>query len=124
MKAILWLLLAWLIPACTLPGSYHCTFENGDSVKVKYSCEPAMVKKFEDRLVDLYPIVRDQWRDHEEHKTDLVKDLYIFALVGCEESARNMTPEEIGKNSEPFFPWQMMAAMTQAARDVACTDDN
>ena len=116
MKAYAGLLLVWLIPVCTLADSYSCTFENGSTVKVKYSCEAAMIEKFGDRLVKLYPRIQDEGLNNEH-----LKNLYVQALVGCEEPFSDMTPEEIGKNGEPFYPWELTAAMIQAARDVACT---
>ena len=38
----------------------------------------------------------------------------------CEEPFIGMSPEHVGKNSEPFFPWRMTAAMAQDAREKIC----
>lgn len=116
MKIFFGLFGLWLIPVCALADPYSCTFENGSTVIVKYSCDPAIIEKFGARLVKLYPSIQDGSLNNE-----LFKGLYVQALTGCEEPLSNMTPKEIGENSEPFYPWEMTAAMIQAARDVVCT---
>jgi hypothetical protein len=45
-----------------------------------------------------------------------------MAIPACEERLMRMTPEQIGKNSEPFLPWHVTAAMVQAARETVCPE--
>lgn len=94
---------------------HQCTFPNGDVVETQYSCEPAMVARFEKRLLEFYPEVRKI-----NTSPDYILGLYTFAMAGCRGQFATMTPEEIGVNGEPFFPRAMLAAMVRAGREVMC----
>ena len=74
-----------------------------------------MVKRFEKRLLETYPEVRQI-----NTSPDYIMGLYTFARAGCKGQFANMTPEEIGINGEPFFPKEMLAAMIRAGREVMC----
>lgn len=46
--------------------------------------------------------------------------VFSFAMTRCAGHFAAMTPEEIGKNGEPFFPKEMLSAMVVAGREVIC----
>lgn len=117
MKLVFVLLSAIVFPDCALAQPYKCIFDNGSAVETKFPCDAVMIEKFGSRLTQLYPDVQQTKLSHKG-----MKNLYVMAMASCDESAQNMTPEEIGRNSEPFFPWQLTAAMVQAAREVICPE--
>ena len=74
-----------------------------------------MVERFRKRLIEIYPEVRQI-----NTSSDYIMSLYTFAMTSCTGHFTKMTPEEIGKNGEPFFPREMLAAMVTAGREVMC----
>ena len=92
-----------------------CTFETGDVVETQFACEPVMVQRFGKRLLEIYPEVRQI-----NTSPDYIMGLYIFAMTGCTGQFAKMTPEEIGKHGEPFFPKEMLTAMIKAGREIFC----
>lgn len=114
MKHLLWLALAALTPGAQ-GAPYTCTFESGRVVEAALPCEPAMVRRFSKRLIELYPEVREI-----NTSPDYLMGLYGFAMPSCTGHFASMTPQAIGEGSEPFFPAKMMAAMVQAGREVMC----
>ena len=117
MKRALIFLSVIVFPHYAVAQPYKCIFANGSAVETKFPCDPAMIEKFGNRFTELYPDARQMNPSHE-----LMKNLYVMAMAGCDEDSRNMTSEEIGKNSEPFFPWKLTAAMVQAAREIICVE--
>ena len=115
MKHILFLLVAFGISLSAKAAPHQCTFQTGVVVETQFPCEPAMVKKFEKRLLETYPEVRQI-----NTSPDYIMGLYTFAMAGCKGQFASMTPEEIGINGEPFFPKEMLAAMIRAGREVMC----
>jgi hypothetical protein len=96
---------------------YQCTFQSGAVAQTRFPCEPAMVEKFGKRLLQLYPEV-----EKINTSPDYIMNLYTFAMTSCTGQFATMTPDEIGKNSEPFFPKEMMAAMVKAGREILCPE--
>nr|WP_320192064.1 hypothetical protein [uncultured Desulfobacter sp.] len=115
MKFIFVLLLAIVFPACFSAQTYKCVAPDGSVHETKYPCDPDRVERFVSRFVELYPDASQQGMSRDD-----IKGLYFMAMGCCDEPFIKMTPEEIGKNSEPFFPWQMTAAMAQAAHEIIC----
>ena len=113
--AFLSALFAFAFPYHVAAQPYKCVFANGSAVDTKFPCDPATIGKFSGRFAQLYPEVRKEKPTHE-----YMKNLYVIAIGTCDEPFIGMSPEQIGKNSEPFFPWRMTAAMAQAAREVIC----
>jgi len=111
----LFLILLLTISQNTLAGQHQCTFQTGDVVETQFPCEPAMVKRFEKRLIELYPDVQQI-----NTSSDYMMGLYTFAMSSCTGQFASMTPEEIGANGEPFFPKDMLAAMVTAGREEMC----
>ena len=95
-----------------------CVFDNGKSFETRFPCKQETVDRFAQRVIEIYPDVK-QINTSADY---MMKGLYVFAMGGCSGHFRQMTPEEIGKNGEPFFPWEMGAAMATAAREVICPD--
>lgn len=95
--------------------TYKCTFQTGEVAQTQFPCEPAMVEKFGELLIEAYPEVREI-----NTSPDYIMGLYMFAMAGCTVPFAKMTPEEIGLSGEPFFPREMLAAMVKSARAVIC----
>ncbi len=114
MKTVFVFVLAILFSPYSL-AQYKCVYENGSSVEMKFPCDPATIEKFGSRFTALYPDARTSVPTHE-----VMKNMYVFATASCDEPFVSMSPEEFGKNMEPFFSWQMGAAMAKAARETIC----
>jgi hypothetical protein len=117
MKLVFVFLSAIVFPHYASAQPYKCMFANGSVVETKFPCDPVMIEKFGNRLTQLYPDVRQM-----NLSPEYTKNLYVMAMADCDEPFIRMTPEQIGKNGEPFFPWQMGAAMAQAAREIICPE--
>ena len=115
MKRLPALLLISALSQGALADPYRCVFTDGTAVETAFPCEQAMVDRFGRRVIELYPDLRQI-----NTSPDYIKNLYVFAMAGCQGHFAQMTPEEIGRSGEPFFPWEMGAAMAQAAREVIC----
>jgi hypothetical protein len=115
MKTVLFAALALLFAQGAQAEAYQCKFQSGAVVEARFPCEPAMLERFTKRLLELHPQVREI-----NTSPDYIMNLYIFAMTSCTGQFARMTPEEIGVNSEPFFPKEMMAAMVKAGREVMC----
>ncbi len=115
MKLIFVVLLAVVFPLLALAQSYKCVAPDGTVYEAKFPCDPERIERFVDRFTELYPDATQQGMSR-----DNMKELYSMAMGTCDEPFISMTPEEVGKNSEPFFPWKMTAAMAQAAREIIC----
>ena len=46
--------------------------------------------------------------------------VFSFSMTRCNGHFAAMTPEDIGKNGEPFFPKEMLSAMVVAGRELIC----
>lgn len=117
MKLLCAFLLIIFLPISLFAQQPDCILPDGTACEVKYKCDPATIEKFANRFYELLPK-----HDQEKNAVESLKGLYPMAIYACEGSAVSMTPEEIGKNGEPFFTWQFTAAMAQAARDVFCPE--
>lgn len=117
MKLLLVFLLTLVLSGTVAAAPYQCTYQSGDVAQTQFPCEPAMVERFGKRLVELYPQVRQI-----NTSPDYIMGLYSFAMAGCTGHFATMTPQEIGKNGEPFFPADMLAAMITAGREVMCPE--
>ena len=116
MKHVLVLLLVTLLSVNVQAQNFKCVFSDGTSLDSNLPCDAAILDKFANRLTQLYPEVQ-QINDPDRR---FIEFLFRLALGSCEEPFVHMTPEQIGKNGEPFFPWQMGAAIAQAGREVIC----
>lgn len=115
MKPALLVLLTLAISHNAHAEPHKCTFKTGDVVEARFPCEPVMVEKFGKRLLEIYPELRQI-----NTGPDYIMGLYVFAMTGCTGQFAKMTPEEIGRNGEPFFPKEMLAAMIKVGREVIC----
>lgn len=115
MKLAFVLLSAIAFPPYALAQPYKCAAPDGSVYEVKFPCDPARIEKFVSRFAELFPDAPKMGISYE-----YMRSLYLMAMGTCDEPFISMTPEEIGKNSEPFFPWQMTAAYAQAAREIIC----
>lgn len=98
-------------------ASHQCTFLTGAVVTTRFPCEQAMVNRFGDRLLELYPAVRQI-----DTSPDYIMGLYTFAMGSCSRRFAEMTPEQIGEGGAPFFPKEMGAAIATAGREVICPE--
>lgn len=96
---------------------YRCIFENGSVVETRFPCDGETLDLFSRRLAQLLP-------DQQEKPLggDGLKNADVMAIGGCDKQTRGMTPEDIGRAGEPFFPWKQTAAMVQAARELCCPE--
>jgi hypothetical protein len=76
-----------------------CVLDSGESFATPFPCKQEMVDRFARRVIEIYPEVKQI-----NTSADYMKGLYVFAMGGCTGHFRKMTPEEIGKSGEPFFP--------------------
>lgn len=117
MKQAFFLLLALAAGSGAQAGPYQCTFQTGAVVETAFPCTTAMVERFGERLTTLYPEIRQI-----NTSPDYIMGLYTFAMTSCTGHFTTMTPEEIGKGGEPFFPADMLSAMVTAGREVICPE--
>ena len=117
MKIVSALLLIVCFPFCAYAQQHKCFLPDGTAYEAKYPCDPVTVEKFAERFFDLLPE-----EDQQKNTVESLKVLYLMAIETCDEPFLSMTPEEVGKNGEPFFTWQFTAAMTQAAREIICPE--
>lgn len=115
MKLVFVFVSAILFSHYTSAQPHKCVFANGSVVETKFPCDPVMIEKFGTRLTELYPDV-----GRSSPSDEVMKNLYVMAMGTCDEPFTSMTPEQVGRNMEPFFPWQMGASMAQAAREIIC----
>ena len=117
MKIVPVLLLTLLFPISVVAQQSECLLPDGTACEAKYPSDPGTIEKFANRFHELLPE-----KDQQDHTAESLKVLYPMAIGTCEEPFKNMTPEEIGKNGEPFFTWQFTAAMVRAAREIICPE--
>ena len=115
MKPIPTLLCLSLQLASGAVSAHECVFNSGLVYETEYPCTPALVERFSQRLLALYPEIRTI-----NTSPDYLMGLYTFAMTACNPKFAAVTPEQIGEGSEPFFPRAMAAAMAKAAREVIC----
>lgn len=115
MADALFLVLMLTLVNNVMAEPYQCTFQSGAVAETRFPCEPGMVDRFGERLMAIYPEVRQI-----DTSPDYIMGLYTYAMAGCTGHFAKMTPEEIGENGEPFFPREMLAAMIKAGREVIC----
>jgi hypothetical protein len=76
------------------------------------------VERFVNRLADLVPNFWTTFgRDPE-----VAQGFYRFGIAACVAPWKELTPEEFGRQGEPFFPRDLGAAIARAARETICTD--
>jgi hypothetical protein len=115
MKFIFIFLLILFLPLSIFAQQPKCVLPDGTACEAKYTFDPKTIDKFANRFYELLPN-----NDQKDNTIENLKELYEMAILTCEEPFLSMTPEEIGRNGEPFFTWQFTAAMVRAAREIIC----
>jgi hypothetical protein len=116
--ALLAVLSGITLPYSALAQPYQCVSASGRVLEINFPCDPVTIDKFGARFAELYPGARQE----EKSSPEYMKNAYVMAIAACEGRLMGMTPEQIGKSSEPFLPWQVTAAMVQAARKTVCSE--
>lgn len=117
MKIVSMLLLIMLFNFPVSAQQPECILPDGTACETKYPFDAMTIDKFANRFYELLPK-----NEQQDNTVESLKQLYSMAISTCEEPFKSMTPEEIGKNSEPFFTWQFTAAMVKAAREIICPE--